>query len=101
MIDHQKATDDLNRIVKCIQTGDLEGLQQQLREAKIGYDDYLKDGWTLMMHAVFNVQCHIISYLLSAGADVNREAGKVFSMDTFSFFFHNRIVQHFCNRQIL
>lgn len=46
-------------------------------ESKIKYDDYLKDGWTLIMHAVSNVQFRMVTYLIQKGVNINCEAGEL------------------------
>lgn len=78
----QKENDDLKAIVDNIKSGNLDGLKQELLRrygsvAKIRYDDYLKDGWTLMLHAVSNVQIGMVMYLINKGANVNCEAGEL------------------------
>lgn len=81
LLTQQRDNDDLNKIVLCVKNGDLDEMKQELlrrygSEAKIKYGDYLKDGWTLLLHAVSNVQLHVVSYLINKKADVNCEAGE-------------------------
>lgn len=64
-----------------LKTGDLACMKRTLLkrygyEAKIDYNDYLKDGWTLMLHAVFNLQYNVVSYLIEQNVNVNHQAGK-------------------------
>lgn len=45
-------------------------------ESRIEYNDYLKDGWTLLLHAISNLQFDIVMFLINKGADINRESGR-------------------------
>ncbi len=65
-----------------IKNGDLDGLKQELlgiygTETKINYNNYLKDGWTLLLHAVSNLQYDIVKHLIHKDANVNIEAGMI------------------------
>lgn len=71
----------MNYLVHSVKIGDLDSIKQALlkrygSEVNINYDDYLKDGWTLMLHAVFNIQFNVVSYLINQKANVNHQAGK-------------------------
>lgn len=104
MLDQHKENDDLNKIVLSVKDGDLEGLKQELstrygNSTKI-YNEYLKDGWTLMLHAVENLQFDIVRYLISKGSNVNSEAGEyyktIFTNDfRRQFFLIDRFVDTF------
>ncbi|KAG4070491.1 hypothetical protein HA402_005723 [Bradysia odoriphaga] len=78
----QKEDDEHDRILHTIKNGNLEGLKQELlrkfgSEARIQYDEYLKDGWTILLHAVACLQRDIVTYLVSKGANLNCEAGSM------------------------
>lgn len=77
----QKAEKDYQQLTYILSKGDLKDLKQHLlqcysTESNIKYDRPLKDGWTLMLHAVLNLQFDMLQYLISNGANVNCQAGK-------------------------
>ncbi|KAJ6647860.1 Ankyrin repeat, SAM and basic leucine zipper domain-containing protein 1, partial [Pseudolycoriella hygida] len=78
----ESSEDNWKEIKLAIAVGDVLGLKRQLlkrygSEQNIVYDAYLSDGWTLMLHAVSNLQLNVVHFLSNNGADVNRDVDSI------------------------
>lgn len=80
---HRQIEEDRsNEVMQNVAKGDLDAIKQDLlnrfgHENRINYNCDLRDGWTLMLHAVSNLHIHVVSYLIDKGADVNCHAGNL------------------------
>lgn len=81
LIKEQQKREEDDVLRNCIKRNELQSLKEILvkrykTEKDIKYNEPLRDGYTLLLHAVDYQQLDMVSYLIKHGANVNCHCGK-------------------------